>query len=146
MRKNKSKQTKEPLLFIHQPKFNRPQVPMQKSFTIKKTTESQPDAVLKVKGQKEMVEEQAPKEKEISVPERKKRFAELNVEERILFFINNLPNNVPKPICEFITSEVTYKGVIVSYDKGLVSIRTLTSPKKLNLKLNDITSINIIGF
>ena len=151
----KNNQIKKPLLFIHQPKFHQSQVPMQKSFSIKKTNKPvvhEPETKIENEVIETPIHEhQVPKDrgtktKELPVPEKKKRFAELNVEERILFFLNNLPNNVPKPMCEFITNEEKHKGFIVSYEEGLVSIRKLTNPSKLTLKLNDITAINIIGF
>ena len=71
----------------------------------------------------------------------------MNVQEKILFF-SNLPNNMPRTMCQIITNENKYTGIILSFshEEGIVGIRAITSPEVIELNLNEIVAINVLGF
>lgn len=147
-KKTMSKKQKErPLMYITQPDFTPTPGGMQQSFVVKESSRVSEEKEHKVntevpKGIEE--EKDVLKEKE-SRRKRKKRFSEMNIEERIQFFIN-LPDNLPKTMCQINTKDGSYRGVILSYNEGLVSVKTLTSPRKVDIQVEDIEAINAIGF
>ncbi|MBE4909410.1 hypothetical protein IMZ08_15265 [Bacillus luteolus] len=136
-----------PLMYISQPDFTPTPGGMQQSFVVKESTRVREEKELEVKGEvpKVLEEETNVVKEDETKRKKKKRFSEMDIEERIQFFIN-LPDNLPKTMCQITTKDRSYRGVILSYEEGLVSIKTLTSPRKVEIQLDDIEAINAIGF
>ncbi len=136
-----------PLMYISQPDFTPAPGGMQQSFVVKQSTRVSEEKELEVRDEVSKVLEEKTDDIKESEPKRtrKKRFSEMDIEERIQFFIN-LPDNLPKTMCQITTKDRSYRGVILSYEEGLVSIKTLTSPRKVEIQLDDIEAINAIGF
>lgn len=137
----------KPLMYITQPDFTPAPGGMQQSFVVKQSTRVSEEKELDVRDEiQKVIEEKSDEvEKPKNKRKRKKRFSEMNIEEKILFFIN-LPDNLPKTMCQIITKDQSYRGVILSYNEGLVSVKTLTSPRKVEIQLDDIEAINVLGF
>ncbi|MGM7719621.1 CotO family spore coat protein [Metabacillus sp. Hm71] len=79
-------------------------------------------------------------------PKRKvrKRISQMSIQEKIEFF-TTLPKNMPKSLCLIETTDGSYRGIIMSEEEGIVTIRTLNHPKPLDIQLENILAINVIG-
>jgi|GEM_PF-2357979 len=75
----------------------------------------------------------------------RKPITQMNVQEKIEFF-KNLPKNMPRTLCQIITVEETYRGVIMTEENDIVTIRSLTHPKPIDVQMNQIKEINLLGF
>lgn len=75
----------------------------------------------------------------------RKPLTQMNVEEKIEFF-TNLPKNMPRTLCQIETTDENYRGVIMSEEAGIVTIRSLTHAKPIDLPIETIISINLLGF
>lgn len=92
--------------------------------------------------QEEQVEEE-PTVKEYR--KQRKPITQMNVQEKIEFF-KNLPKNMPRTLCQIITVDETYRGVIMTEENDIVTIRSLTHPKPINIPINQVKEINLLGF
>ncbi|QOR67609.1 hypothetical protein IM538_05565 [Cytobacillus suaedae] len=146
-----TKTSRRPLLYINQPEFENGFVPMQQEFVVsKKANKVENSKEVKVKDPERFeTKEVSKEEKEVSTLKqpKRKRVSEMNIEEKIQFFLK-LPNNMPRTMCEIVTKEKKYTGIILSFshEDGLVSLRTINSPESLTIPLEDIHSIHAIGF
>ncbi|WP_226670620.1 CotO family spore coat protein [Metabacillus litoralis] len=75
----------------------------------------------------------------------RKPITQMNIAEKIEFF-KNLPKNMPRTLCQIETTEETYRGVIMTEEDKIVTIRSLTHAKPIDLPLENIQSINLLGF
>lgn len=75
----------------------------------------------------------------------RKPITQMNVQEKIEFF-KNLPKNMPRTLCQIITVEETYRGVIMTEENEIVTIRSLTHPKPIDVPMNQIKEIKLLGF
>jgi hypothetical protein len=85
------------------------------------------------------------KEKAVHSDEQKKRFRELSVEEKIEYLLQ-LPYGVPRIKCIFTTNEKSYRGIVSDYKNGKVVLRVVTKPHKVTLGIEEIVSIQMLGF
>lgn len=89
-----------------------------------------------------------PVEQEPSIKEYRKQrkpLTQMNVLEKIEFF-TNLPKNMPRTLCQIVTKDETYRGVIMAEEDGIVTIRSLTHPKPIDMPIKNIKTINLLGF
>ncbi|PMC40438.1 hypothetical protein CJ195_01620 [Bacillus sp. UMB0899] len=75
----------------------------------------------------------------------RKPITQMNIQEKIEFF-KHLPKNMPRTLCQIKTVEETYRGVIMTEENEIVTIRSLTHSKPLDIPLNQIKEINLLGF
>ena len=75
----------------------------------------------------------------------RKPITQMNIQEKIEFF-KHLPKNMPRTLCQIQTVEETYRGVIMTEENEIVTIRSLTHPKPIEIPLNQIKEINLLGF
>lgn len=75
----------------------------------------------------------------------RKPLTKMNVEEKVEFF-TNLPKNMPRTLCQIETADENYRGVIMSEEDGIVTIRSLTHAKPIDLPVTNIIAINLLGF
>lgn len=75
----------------------------------------------------------------------RKPITQMNIQEKIEFF-KHLPKNMPRTLCQISTVEETYRGVIMTEENDIVTIRSLTHSKPIDIPLNQIKEINLLGF
>lgn len=75
----------------------------------------------------------------------RKPITQMNVQEKIEFF-KNLPKNMPRTLCQINTVEETYRGVIMTEENDIVTIRSLTHAKPIEIPSHQIKEINLLGF
>lgn len=92
--------------------------------------------------------EQEPAQQEPSVKQYRKQrkpLTQMSVLEKIEFF-THLPKNMPRTLCQIVTPEETYRGVIMNEENEMVTIRSLTHAKPIEIKIDQIKAINLLGF
>ncbi|QGQ44694.1 CotO family spore coat protein [Metabacillus sediminilitoris] len=164
--KQKQKYQMKPLMYIVQPENQDINVNMQ-SFVVKKTkpkssaTVAIADAPVKtlqkefdLAEKEEVVEEnkfagvEQLAQEEPSVKQYRKQrkpLTQMSVLEKIEFF-THLPKNMPRTLCQIVTTEETYRGVIMNEENEMVTIRSLTHAKPIEIKIDQIKAINLLGF
>ncbi|KKI93647.1 hypothetical protein WQ54_03300 [Bacillus sp. SA1-12] len=164
----------KPLLYIVQPEYDNIAPKMQELVIIKpvKKQESLPvepieaetaetkaeislnpvvEAEPEPEPEPEVEAEQSKKEEVIhdEKQERKRKpripISQMTIPEKVEFF-TNLPKNMPKSLCLIETTDSTYRGIIVSEEDGVVTIRSLHHPRPIDIQLEDIQAINVLGF
>ncbi|WP_077623034.1 CotO family spore coat protein [Sediminibacillus massiliensis] len=135
--KKRRKYSREPMMYITQPKLAAPAVTMQAHYRSFKKRTNKPD---NHKEPEENVEETQshPRSKQ-------KKFKDMTIEEKVLYFVR-LPKQVPKMKCEIFTEEKSYMGLITGYNDHKVVIKTARSPRQVELDIKDIKEINLLGF
>jgi hypothetical protein len=96
----------------------------------------------------EAQDHQVEQKQEQSVKEYRKQrkpLTQMNVEEKIEFF-TNLPKNMPRTLCQIETADENYRGVIMSEEDKIVTIRSLTHAKPIDLPVAEIIAIKLLGF
>ncbi|MFZ3589255.1 CotO family spore coat protein [Bacillus sp. DJP31] len=147
MKENQSVKQR-PLMYISQPNFQPAFVNMQQSIMVKnepiisKAEQQKVETVEIV--EKPLQEAKAEEKNPKRTTQTRRKFPELTVAEKVDFFIN-LPVNVPKATCEITTESESYRGRIISHLEGIVTVRTLKDPFKVELSIKDIKGINIIS-
>lgn len=157
----------KPLMYIVSPEHQDIDVNMQ-SFVVKKSKQQKVDQLNETKSQiqtvveedEEVTEEKQPEkavavveeeeqpEEETSVKQYRKQrkpITQMNIAEKVEFF-TNLPKNMPRTLCQIETTEETYRGVIMTEEDNIVTIRSLTHAKPIDLELGEIKAINLLGF
>lgn len=157
----------KPLMYIVSPEHQDIDVNMQ-SFVVKKSKQQKVDQLKETKSQiqtvveedEEVTEEKQPEkavavveeeeqpEEETSVKQYRKQrkpITQMNIAEKVEFF-TNLPKNMPRTLCQIETTEETYRGVIMTEEDNIVTIRSLTHAKPIDLELGEIKAINLLGF
>nr|WP_309101274.1 CotO family spore coat protein [Fredinandcohnia onubensis] len=159
-RKNVPSVKQKPLIYVYQPPTLNQPIKMQSTYVIRGV--SQREVLDEVPA--EVNEVAVPKEKatenvEIEPPERKhevleepapsinkrKRFKDMKIDEKI-YYLTNLPRNIPSFICEIVGKGKVLQGVIVFSNEEIVTVRTNIDGQKEEIKIEDIENINIIGF
>lgn len=72
-------------------------------------------------------------------------FAELTLEEKILYCISR-PSYLPKIMCMIKTENETIVGIIGKYEDGTVHIRPQKTRKIIEIPVGEIISIRMVGF
>ncbi|WP_407271025.1 CotO family spore coat protein [Radiobacillus sp. PE A8.2] len=179
MPKKRKKHLHNPMLYITQPKLEKPSASMQSSYrTPKKRTidKQSADATasnektirrkkMKLKQESEQPAIEAEVEKGVVDREldehndynleeseekgteqsNRKRFRDMTVEEKVNYFVS-LPKQVPKMKCEVKTAEQSYRGVIYDYDNKVVFMVVIRGRKKIELDIDEIIDIRLMGF
>ncbi|WP_299092543.1 CotO family spore coat protein [uncultured Metabacillus sp.] len=160
----------KPLLYIVQPEYDNIAPKMQELVIIKpeKKQESLPvepiepeiaetkaeislNPAVEAEPEPEVEAEQSKKEEVIhdEKQERKRKpripISQMTIPEKVEFF-TNLPKNMPKSLCLIETTDSTYRGIIVSEEDGVVTIRSLHHPRPIDIQLEVIQAINVLGF
>ncbi|HHY72442.1 MAG TPA: hypothetical protein GX497_04295 [Bacillus bacterium] len=78
-------------------------------------------------------------------PKRPRAFREMSTEEKVEYLVN-LPISVPKMKCEVKTKDNTIQGIISGYVNGEVQIIQRKKPYRIDVKIDDIISINRKSF
>jgi hypothetical protein len=89
-----------------------------------------------------------PVEQEQSIKEYRKQrkpITQMTILEKVEFFAN-LPKNMPRTLCQIETTEEKYRGVIMTEENEIVTIRSLSHSKPIELPLENIKAINLLGF
>ncbi|GAB4073970.1 hypothetical protein GCM10028778_14730 [Barrientosiimonas marina] len=76
---------------------------------------------------------------------RKKRFRDMDLEERINYFLVT-PDHVPAMRAEVKTEDQNYRGKIVDYQDATVYMRVGRRPKLTEIPFDTVTEIRLIGF
>ena len=157
----------KPLMYIVSPEHQDIDVNMQ-SYVVKKSKQQKADQPKEIKAKKltvveeeeevtaekqpetavAVIEEEEQPEEETTVKQYRKQrkpITQMNVAEKVEFF-TNLPKNMPRTLCQIETTEETYRGVIMSEEDNIVTIRSLTHAKPIDLELGEIKAINLLGF
>ncbi|MCA1056717.1 spore coat CotO family protein [Rossellomorea aquimaris] len=162
MKKQKAT-SKEPLLYIQQPKLEEVKGNMQviyrstkskekKEPTAEKIKETRMDHVVEPKSRLEEVNESSKPgaETDKEVPKsssysfrRLKPFKELNLEEKLEYINASINGKVPFP-CEFKTDDASYKGVLTSMDEAGIAIKTFQG-EEVSIPKNELKSIKMVG-
>lgn len=94
-----------------------------------------------LQGEEEQDQEQTVKQ----YRKQRKPITQMNIAEKIEFF-KNLPKNMPRTLCQIETTNDTYRGVIMTEEDRIVTIRSLTHAKPIDVPFENIKSINLLGF
>ncbi|MFZ0369401.1 MAG: spore coat CotO family protein [Halobacillus sp.] len=100
---------------------------------------------LKAKEEAPADEESEKKEQPESSRDRRLRFHELSLEEKVNYFFTLSPH-VPKMKCEVSTEDNKYRGYITDYEEGIVHLKIFQRPFQQEVPFKDITDIRLIGF
>ncbi|WP_337017339.1 CotO family spore coat protein [Oceanobacillus massiliensis] len=154
----KKKFANDPLLYIHQPDIGTAQAPMQhhymsnkKKDNVEKTAE---EAVAPQKAKRRQSSFQnsfkgnaptAIKSDSVKEPENKKNFKEMNVRERINYFLDR-PEYAPKVRCEIKANGRTYRGVVLGMEDKNVIIKASNRKTPVQVLLDDINEVQLLGF
>lgn len=76
---------------------------------------------------------------------RRERFKDMTLEEKVEYFIQ-LPSSVPRMKCEVFTDEKSYRGWIQAYEDGIVTMKILQRPFRVEVPFESIESIELKGF
>ncbi|MFC4320619.1 CotO family spore coat protein [Litchfieldia salsa] len=145
MPKNKVSSQEKPVLFINQVKSD--WQTKQQSYIIKKANVQQSLSEPSVDVKVPVVES-----REVPIPEevvkqqpKKNRITAMSIEEKINYLVS-VPNNIPKILCEFTTSEESYKGIVVSFEDGVIGLRTTSRSDIVKVPIQHLKSVNVLGF
>ncbi|KGP74400.1 CotO family spore coat protein [Pontibacillus yanchengensis] len=82
----------------------------------------------------------------LSNRKRRSRFKEMNLEEKVDYFVN-LPSQVPRMKCEVIMEDDnSYRGWIQDYKDGIVHMKILQRPFRVEVPFESIKDIVLKGF
>lgn len=97
--------------------------------------------------EREETAEEAAERRRVSFKNRKRRerFKDMTVEDKVMYFIE-LPSSVPRMRCEVITAEESYKGWVEDYENGVVYLKILQRPFRVEVPFADIQDIVLRGF
>ncbi|KGX92798.1 hypothetical protein N781_15530 [Pontibacillus halophilus JSM 076056 = DSM 19796] len=84
-------------------------------------------------------------QEQTSTISRRRRFRDMNVEEKVEYFIS-LPPQVPKMKCEVITEEGSHRGLIETFEDGVVGMKTIRRPYEAFIEFDTIRDIRLLGF
>lgn len=76
---------------------------------------------------------------------RRSRFKDMSLEDKVDYFVH-LPSQVPRMKCEVITEEERFKGWIEDYEEGIVYMKILQRPFRVEVPFDDIQDIVLRGF
>ncbi|WP_175988467.1 CotO family spore coat protein [Bacillus sp. Marseille-Q1617] len=168
MKKEKAS-SKEPLLYIQQPKLQEVKGNMQVTYRSTKSKEKKEKLPTKpIQTQIEKPHEEAEssrlkkpeiESKEQAQPHQKpsgeesqsaihsfrrlKPFKELTLDEKLEYITASINGKVPFP-CEFGTETATYKGVLISMDESTIKIKTFRGDEE-TIARDSLKSIKMIG-
>lgn len=94
--------------------------------------------------EKELDQEERPRVS-FSNRKRRERFKDMSLEEKVEYFVN-LPSSVPRMKCEVFTEEKSYRGWIQDYEDGVVFMKILQRPFRVEIPFDSIESIELKGF
>ncbi|WP_335869934.1 CotO family spore coat protein [Bacillus sp. 2205SS5-2] len=156
--KKKTKQRREPLLYLHQPNFQESEVNMQsvyssknsntlpihkKSKSGKKEKETEHFALTEVMNEKIDTEMADSTTEKISPFQPVKPFKDMTVEEK-LQHLNRFKNGRAPFPCEFVTLDQSHRGVLVKYEGNTIEIKPFQG-ENIVCKRSDLSAIHLIG-
>ncbi|PGL72967.1 CotO family spore coat protein [Bacillus sp. AFS055030] len=166
MARKESKEGVKPLLYIAQPDFQEAKLNIQHSYVVKVTNQDQKqkdkeyvtskyveaeeleelEDVVNLDEQEEQQEEQEEQEEQAEADNNwmKKPFKAMTNEEKVLFMINK-PHYIPKVECRIRTDKDLYIGYIMGYNEGKVSIKVSSKINDVELDIQSIVSIQMVG-
>ncbi|XRG79313.1 CotO family spore coat protein [Rossellomorea sp. GAMAL-10_SWC] len=175
MARKESKEGVKPLLYIAQPDFQEAKLNVQHSYVVKVNNQDQKqkdkeyvaskyaeveeikeleeveeeeveevEDVVNLDEQEEQKEEQQEEQVEADNAWMKKPFKAMTNEEKVLFMINK-PHYIPKVECRIRTDKDLYIGYIMGYNEGKVSIKVSSKINDVQLDIQSIVSIQMVG-
>ncbi|MCA1022478.1 CotO family spore coat protein [Halobacillus litoralis] len=84
-------------------------------------------------------------DKKVSSRERRQRFHELSLKEKVDYFFQLSPH-VPKMKCEVTTKEDQLRGYITDYQDGVVHMKVFQRPFQREIDFETIIDIRLLGF
>ncbi|RWZ55123.1 hypothetical protein EQV77_10755 [Halobacillus fulvus] len=163
---DKKRMAKQPMLYIKQPHFKPAEVSMQSTFRSKRSSSPAPSVSskgslyekelrLRNQSQERYMEEKTveakadteekPPSKKTTARERRQRFHELSLEEKVYYFLQLSPH-VPKMKCEVATKDQQVRGYITDYVDGKVRMKTFQRPFQAEITFSEIEDIRLMGF
>lgn len=154
MARKESQEGVKPLLYIAQPDLEEAKLNIQHSYVVK--VNKQEKKVKKkeyVESHYEEVEEIVDHHEELDSPENqvqedkgwvKKPFKAMTNEEKVYFMVNK-PHYIPKVECRIRTKNDLYIGYILAYNDGKVAVKITSSINHIEIPLEDIVSIQMVG-
>jgi len=160
MARKESQEGVKPLLYIAQPDLEEAKLNIQHSYVVKVNkqekkakkndyVESHYEEVENV----EEVEEIEDAQEELESPENqvqedkgwvKKPFKAMTNEEKVYFMVNK-PHYIPKVECRIRTKNDLYIGYILAYNEGKVAVKITSSINNIEIPLEEIISIQMVG-
>ncbi|UFU00589.1 spore coat CotO family protein [Radiobacillus kanasensis] len=159
--------SRKPMLYIQQPELGKPSAKMQVKYRTPKSKKGSVDKkgsgnktkndgsqnftkkrlkqVVSIPVEEESESSSSSEVEEEAKSQRRKRFKELSIKERVEYFMG-LPANVPKMKCQVSTADNSYRGIITNYKDNIVYMRATKRPFRLELELEEITDIQLLGF
>ncbi|PFH87823.1 CotO family spore coat protein [Bacillus sp. AFS088145] len=171
MARKESKEGVKPLLYIAQPDFQEAKLNVQHSYVVKVNNQDQKQKdkeyvaskYVEVEELEELEEldeleefedvvnldeqeEQQEEEEQVEADNTwmKKPFKAMTNEEKVLFMINK-PHYIPKVECRIRTDKDLYIGYIMGYNEGKVSIKVSSKINDVQLDIQSIVSIQMVG-
>lgn len=165
------KVVQQPMLYITQPELGPVKASMQSTYRTEKVKEEEKPAEVAAESKQQTSNvEKEPRHKKVnnlqkgttnqevkttetnqakqpsSKPQsRRQRFKEMNLVEKVNYFAT-LPNRVPKMKCEVLTEKNSFKGLILDYKDKIVYLQLFKRSKVIEIPLNDIKDIKLLGF
>lgn len=88
--------------------------------------------------------ESADKQEQVDKGWVKKPFKSMTNEEKVLFMVNK-PHYIPKVECRIRTTNNLYIGYILAYNAGKVAVKISSSINSIEIPLEEIESIQMVG-
>jgi Spore coat protein CotO len=160
MARKESQEGVKPLLYIAQPDLEEAKLNIQHSYVVKVNKQEKKakkkDYVESHYEEVEDVEEVEVIEdtqEELKSPENqvqedkgwvKKPFKAMTNEEKVYFMVNK-PHYIPKVECRIRTKNDLYIGYILAYNDGKVAVKITSSINNIEIPLEEIVSIQMVG-
>lgn len=115
---------------------------------VEETPSEDAEAQVEPEAKAETEEEEAQAEKKqvtFKNRRRRERFKDMTLEEKVNYFVS-LPSSVPRMKCEVMTDGESYKGWIEDYDNGIVYLKILQRPFRVEVPFDTIKDIALRGF
>ncbi len=157
MARKESQEGVKPLLYIAQPDLEEAKLNIQHSYVVKVNKQEKKtkinDYVESHYEEVEEVKEIEDTQEELESPDNqvqedkgwvKKPFKTMTNEEKVYFMVNK-PHYIPKVECRIRTKNDLYIGYILGYNEGKVAVKITSSINNIEIPLEEIVSIQMVG-
>lgn len=146
---DKERYAKDPLLYIHQTRTEKINANMQQYYRSSKmkpeSTEEKPSSPGRIKKMSPVYNhnsETDESESEDTEQIKNKNFQEMTVEEQLVY-LTDKPSYAPRIVCEIRTNQRSYRGVVLNYLDGVVTIRS--GRRRLEISREEIERIRLLS-
>lgn len=148
---DKGRYAKDPLLYIHQVRTEKINANMQEYYRSSRTksasTEEKRSSPSRIKKVLPVYNHNLDTDIDESEEQetdqiKNKNFLEMTVEEQLIY-LTDKPSYAPRLVCEIRTDQRSYRGVVLSYQNGIVTIRS--GRRSIEIPREEIERIRLLS-